>query len=364
MKKYWLTGVVVSSLLVLGACAEEEAPDNEPPEEDEGSAAAEENVDGLENPTLDGVEPGETVTVAGQIIYAEGGTAPGELYEDTQYTIITDSSAEIAYDVTHSADETLYVGDDVEITGEYAGYDNGMDAYTIDGSKAVVTNHNDGVVTIYDEDGLNEMYSANEEISDDSDGEERLRDEMDENGEFNDPDFGKGKAYGLGIDASIDEEDLKGVASDEVTDIAYRDYDIGPMNIKFLSSIVIDVEPIEEVKSLLDDKDRARLLMIEMEVTNTSDEDVSFYPDQSVLTTNTGQQVDSDIWLSDSVGGDFYGEVTKEGQIMFILEDDGDELEDFTLILDAPHGTESYDSVGEDKRIDFNILDWETMMTY
>ena len=72
-----------------------------------------------------------------------------------------------------------------------------------------------------------------------------------------------------------------------------------------------------------------------MKAENTSEDTISFYPDQAVMTTNTGEQVESDIFLSDDVGGDFYGKVNKKGNVIFVLESPAEDITDIKLIINA-----------------------------
>jgi|GEM_PF-1542686 len=44
------------------------------------------------------------------------------------------------------------------------------------------------------------------------------------------------------------------------------------------------------------------------------------YPDQGTLVTSTGEQVSANLWESDSIGGELYEGVTKEGVVVWPLE--------------------------------------------
>lgn len=91
---------------------------------------------------------------------------------------------------------------------------------------------------------------------------------------------------------------------------------------------------------------------IEIEVTNNSDNTNTFYPDQSIIVTDQGNQVNSDILLSDKVGGDFYGQVTKHGSVAFTYDGNAEDINRIRYIIDAPHD-ENFDSIGED--LEFSI---------
>ena len=97
------------------------------------------------------------------------------------------------------------------------------------------------------------------------------------------------------------------------------------------------------------------LISIDMTVENTSDEDVYFYPDQSTVITDHKEQITANLLASDSVGGDFYGNVEKTGQVFFIAEKTpANELASFNLRIDGPSGS-SHSRLTDDITIKFNI---------
>ena len=64
------------------------------------------------------------------------------------------------------------------------------------------------------------------------------------------------------------------------------------------------------IKNPLNNQDVVTVVTINMTASNSTDQTISFYPDQATLVTDTGQQVDADLWFSGNVGGDFLGKVT------------------------------------------------------
>ncbi|SFA69913.1 hypothetical protein [Clostridium frigidicarnis] len=63
---------------------------------------------------------------------------------------------------------------------------------------------------------------------------------------------------------------------------------------------------------------------IKMKVTNTTKEKFTTYPDQAVLVTSTGEQIQTpNLWASDHLGGEIDEGVTKEGDIIWYLKKDG-----------------------------------------
>ncbi|MCK0470375.1 hypothetical protein [Halalkalibacter sp. APA_J-10(15)] len=94
-------------------------------------------------------------------------------------------------------------------------------------------------------------------------------------------------------------------------------------------------------------------IQVDMEVENTSDDTIFFYPGQATITTNTGEQLESDMWLSDHIDGEFIGAVRKSGSQFFILENStADEIETVRIIINAPHN-EEWEDTGD--KIDFTV---------
>lgn len=60
---------------------------------------------------------------------------------------------------------------------------------------------------------------------------------------------------------------------------------------------------------------------VKFSIENTSDHVFTTYPDQAILVTSTGEQIDMpDMWISDSLGGDIHEGVIKEGNVIWYLE--------------------------------------------
>lgn len=97
-------------------------------------------------------------------------------------------------------------------------------------------------------------------------------------------------------------------------------------------------------------------IQVDMKVSNSSEEDVSFYASQAVLTTDTGEQLEPDMLLSDHIGGEYLGQVNKEGTSFYILQNSkAEEVNSITLHHDAPHENENFESLGEKLEIDVNM---------
>lgn len=95
------------------------------------------------------------------------------------------------------------------------------------------------------------------------------------------------------------------------------------------------------------------LISIDITAENTSDDDVMFYPQVAKLVTDTKKQVRCITALSDSYDV-FYGNVEQNGQIIFIIPDDIDNIHAFTLRIDAPRKHDTGETVGDDIKIVFS----------
>ncbi|ETP70333.1 hypothetical protein G159_02050 [Planococcus glaciei CHR43] len=81
---------------------------------------------------------------------------------------------------------------------------------------------------------------------------------------------------------------------------------------------------------------------------NTSDEDMSFYLGQAIAVTNTKEQLEPDMLLSEHIEGEYLGQVRHEGFNVYILKNSKvNELESIELRISAPSDS-NYEIVGED----------------
>lgn len=101
----------------------------------------------------------------------------------------------------------------------------------------------------------------------------------------------------------------------------------------------------------------AGLVALHITAENTSEDDVSFYPDQSYLITDTKEQLDCAVFLSDSVGGDFFGQVKKEGYVYFFCRNTmAEDLSHLQWRIDPPTD-ENFDDLGEPITIEFDLVE-------
>lgn len=175
-------------------------------------------------------------------------------------------------------------------------------------------------------------------------------DSVDETGEFYEEGFGFMKTVGIGYN---DEVGIDG------TDAPLKPIEMGPMELYINGMAVVDVEPESEVSYLFNEEEKVRAVIVDMSVHNTSEDDITFHPNQATLVTSTGEQVESEIFLMGEAGGDFYGGVKKEDQTWWLLNDLDTDIENIKMIISPPTEGDSWEGIGEEKRLDFEILSWE-----
>lgn len=135
--------------------------------------------------------------------------------------------------------------------------------------------------------------------------------------------------------------------------------EVGGVKYNYKEVQISDVKlETDEAASTFDVKkgDEVVAIVFNVEIENTTDKDVSFYTDQAKLITNTKQQVDTSMILSDDVGGDLLGKVKKEGNIVYILKNDkAKDLKTLELRIDAPVDAKTFDSLGDSVELNLKV---------
>lgn len=97
------------------------------------------------------------------------------------------------------------------------------------------------------------------------------------------------------------------------------------------------------------------LIVIDVSVENTSQDKNYFYIDQATLTTNTKEQVEADMMLSDYIDAEFIGNVVHSGTLYYILQNSSaDDISQINLHIDAPHN-EGFENIGDEVKIELNF---------
>ncbi|UJW56632.1 hypothetical protein HXZ66_04030 [Bacillus sp. A116_S68] len=123
--------------------------------------------------------------------------------------------------------------------------------------------------------------------------------------------------------------------------------------------IVMEIEQLNAQSGELSDEmaeilDTEELHMIQLDLTveNTADEDIMFYSGQATISTSTGEQLESDMWLSDYIDGEMMAGTKANGTFFFVLENsDAADVESVRLTWNAPLD-EDWENVGEDVDIE------------
>lgn len=115
---------------------------------------------------------------------------------------------------------------------------------------------------------------------------------------------------------------------------------LGPINLSIDKIQTSRLKVSDAFKPTFGDQDEVTTIVINMTLENTSDDTVSVYPEQATLTTNTGEQIEAELFLSDQIGGEFIGKVKKSGNILFVAKSQPKDITSIKYILDGPHDQE------------------------
>lgn len=162
-------------------------------------------------------------------------------------------------------------------------------------------------------------------------------------------------------DENVDSED-EDIQESEIgtMTIKYKDKELnesavsGPIELSVDALQVGELEVDEDYQDMFDGKEKVTVITFSMLVENSTDDTISIYPDQGIITTNTGEQIDADLFLSDSVGGEFIGMVKKDGEVFFMSDSDVEDIKEINLMIDAAHD-EDYENVGDDIKMSFEL---------
>lgn len=121
-----------------------------------------------------------------------------------------------------------------------------------------------------------------------------------------------------------------------------------------ISKLTATNDEMAEMLELEKDKE-ATLVVMDISVENTTEDTNYIYFDQATLTTNTKEQVEPDMLLSDYIDGEYLGNVVHSGSVFYILKNtNADELTNITLHVDAPYD-ESFDTIGDEVVIELEF---------
>lgn len=121
-----------------------------------------------------------------------------------------------------------------------------------------------------------------------------------------------------------------------------------------VSKLTATTDETAQLLGIEKDKEVA-LVAVNASAENTTQDTVNFYLGQATLTTNTKEQVDSDMVLSEYIDGEFLGNVVHSGNMIFILPNSvASDITNVTLYVDAPSGSD-FMSIGDNVQIDIAL---------
>lgn len=177
--------------------------------------------------------------------------------------------------------------------------------------------------------------------------------------EKNDTDKAKAKTSETSSNASSDEkkEEEKAEETPKEDEIwTYYENAKWSDDFKGLKSEIIKVVVTDKAPDLEDESKKASAVGVKFKMENTTDGKFTTYPDQAVLVTSTGEQIDMpEMFVSDNIGGEIDKGVIKEGNIIWYLErGEAEKIEWIKMSWYAVEGAEM-DSDGERKEYEVEL---------
>ena len=146
-------------------------------------------------------------------------------------------------------------------------------------------------------------------------------------------------------DDNVQESDLGKLTMVQQNKEINESTESGPIKLTINSIHIGDMEVAEDYRDTFDNKEKVTVIELNIKVENSTDDTITFYPEDGTLTTDGGDQTDVSIGLSDLIGGEFFGKVNKEGNLYFLVDTPAAEIGEINFIVDGPHN-EDFDNVG------------------
>lgn len=182
-----------------------------------------------------------------------------------------------------------------------------------------------------------ETAVSTEEKTDTSSKEEKKDAEKKEDNEYEDKDI-------KGMDTYSEELNISGQS--------------GPLKYNIEEVVLKKLTPkTEEAADLFSVSvgEEVNLITIFMNGENTSTEDMSFYLGQATIITNTKEQLEPDMILSEHIEGDYLGQVKQEGYNVYVLKNSKvEDLKNIEIRIDAPINSKM-DNQGENINQKFEV---------
>lgn len=125
-----------------------------------------------------------------------------------------------------------------------------------------------------------------------------------------------------------------------------NEFTTGPFKINITGvSAGIMTPKTEEMKSYLQDKENTQAIILYATVENTEDKKANLYLNQSQITTDTQEQLEPDLLLSEG-NGEFLSAVKQDMTMVYYPQTDIEKTKEIVLYVDAP-SDENYETIGE-----------------
>ncbi|WP_158738661.1 hypothetical protein [Alteribacillus sp. YIM 98480] len=192
----------------------------------------------------------------------------------------------------------------------------------------------------------NEEVNENEVTTEENETEENEADVEEENEESSDDGFDT--EVGESVENEAGEFTLH-ARQNEVEPI-----ETGPvnMNITQVNAASGDIKP--DYQDMFETEE-LNYIQLDIEVENTSEEDITFYSGQATISTNTGEQLESDMLLSDHIEGEMMAGTKDSGSFFYILENsNAEDVESVRMVWTAPQN-EDWEEIGEEVDIEVKL---------
>ncbi|WP_173297856.1 hypothetical protein [Thermanaeromonas sp. C210] len=147
------------------------------------------------------------------------------------------------------------------------------------------------------------------------------------------------------------------------SDMAVAKVDPGtPLSKVYNIDRIVELEPIKIrivnigiVNFLNAPQDRSGQVALGLEIANTGDQTVYYYPEEMVLTTPSGQNFPPDVTISSDVGGSYPPRTIKKGFILFpVAGNMQEEISRLTIKFPAPEDSH-HNPLREELTIDIEL---------
>ena len=135
-----------------------------------------------------------------------------------------------------------------------------------------------------------------------------------------------------------------------------NEYTTGPFKVKITGvSAGIMTPKSEEMKSFLQDKENTQVIILFASVENTEDKKANLYLNQSLITTDTQEQLEPDLLLSEG-SGEFLSAVKQDMTMVYYPQTDVERTKEIVLHVEAP-SDENFETIGDELKITITFND-------